>query len=133
MTNKIIIHGRLTADPQIKTAGSATVCELNIAVNTRFKDQDGNYKTLFYRVSVWRARGETCAKHLHKGDLVGIIGDLDVRAYVDRNGQNRTSLEVNADEIDFLSLRRENSDEQSDAASEKNNATANTDNDDLPF
>lgn len=67
------------------------------------KDGEGKYIPIFYRVTAWRKLGELCAQRLHKGDPVAVIGDLAIRSYKDRNGQDRTSVNITLGNIEFLS------------------------------
>lgn len=75
------------------------------------KDGDGKYVPIFYRVTAWRKLGELCAGKLHKGELVAVTGDLAIRSYKDKNGQDRTSVTMTLGNIEFLSGGR-----RSDAA-----------------
>ena len=107
--NKITIIGRLTADPQAREASGSIVCTFRLAAATRRKDENGEIISNFYNVDVWRATGESCAKYLHKGDRVCIVGDLTIRPYVDTKGQQRMSIDVTATEVEFLMDKREDS------------------------
>jgi len=104
--NKIVIIGNLTRDPQVRTTNAgATVCSFAVAVNRRFADADGNRGVDYFNVSAWRQLGENCAKYLKKGSKVGVAGELQVRQYDDKEGQKRTAVDINADEVEFLSPR----------------------------
>lgn len=97
--NKLILIGNLTRDPDLKTTPSgATVCEFTIAVNGRKREDESQ----FFKVSVWRALGETCAKYLSKGKKVFVSGSVTARAYQANDGNTRVSLEVTADDVEFL-------------------------------
>lgn len=74
-------------------------------MDTRQKDANGNYATIFYRVTVWRRLAENVAQYLHKGDQVTVQGDLSLRSYVDRDGQNRTAVQIAASHVEFPSKR----------------------------
>lgn len=99
--NKVFFTGRLTADPVLNTVKDLTCCNFTVASDTRNKKDDGSTETNFYRVSAWRGLGELCAKFLHKGDKVSVTGDLLLRMYTDKKGQERASLQVTAGDIDF--------------------------------
>ena len=102
--NKQYVIGNLTADPEIRTTQSGVqVCTFTVAVNRRFKDSNGNSITDFFRVQAWRQLGETCYKYLSKGKKVAVIGELQARTYQTQNGETRLSLDVAADEVEFLS------------------------------
>ena len=107
--NKIILVGNLVADPELRTTPNGnTVCDFRMAVRRRrggpFPDgQDSD----FFRVSVWGKQGESCAKYLAKGRKVFVSGALSVRTYQANDGSTRVSLEVNADDTEFLTSRAE--------------------------
>ena len=101
--NKQVIIGNVVADPELRTTQSGvTVCTFTVAVNRRFAGADGDRVTDFFRIHAWRQLGEVCAKHLAKGRKVAVIGELQARIYDAKNGQQRLSLDVSADEVEFL-------------------------------
>ena len=101
--NKLTIIGNLTKDPELRTTTSGkTVCDFTVAVNRRFK-QEGQPEADFFRVSVWNERGENCAKYLAKGRKVCVRGPVSVRTYTGNDGTVRASLEVTADDVEFVS------------------------------
>lgn len=100
---KLLIIGNLTHDPESRsTAQGVSVCTFTVAVNRRFKDRDGNQVTDYFRVNVWRQLGESCAKHLAKGRKVAVSGELQARTYEAKDGSTRMSLDIAADEVEFL-------------------------------
>ena len=99
--NKIVICGRLGEDPQMRQAKDATVTTFTVAETSSRKGADGQPVTNWFRCSAWRGLGETCAKYLHKGDGVTIIGDLVQRTYKDKSGAERTSIEVTVSDMAF--------------------------------
>lgn len=102
--NKITLIGNLTNDPELRaTTSGAQVCAFTIAVNRRFANSDGEKQTDFFRINAWRQLGEVCAKHLAKGRKVAVVGELQARLYDAKNGDKRMSLDVAADEVEFLS------------------------------
>ena len=104
--NKIILIGNLTKDPELRTtqAGDA-VCSFTIAVNRRKSNnaQAGQPEADFFRVNVWRQQGENCARYLSKGKKVYVSGPVQCRTYTGQDGQTRASMEVTANEVEFLS------------------------------
>lgn len=102
----ISVPGRLTRDPeprQIQTkSGNHTVVEVNIASDSTRKDREGNYITNFFRASFWDNTGNTVMNHFHKGDPIFVTGELVARDYQDKNGQSRTSLEIDGASFGFL-------------------------------
>ena len=104
--NKVFLVGNLTRDPELSTVGAnnASVCKFGLAVNRRV---GGNQETDFYNITAWRALGENCAKFIKKGSKVAIIGDIQIRNYEDKEGNKRTSVDVNATEVEFLNRKEE--------------------------
>ena len=133
---KITIIGNLTHNPETRTTPSGvSVCSFTVAVNRRFANQDGEKQTDFFRVNAWRGLADTCAKYFAKGRKVAVIGELQARLYDGKDGEKRMSLDVQADEIEFLTPKSQA--EQPEQTEQQPNADANgfTDvsTDDLPF
>lgn len=108
--NKLTIIGNLTADPELRvTTTQISVCSFTVAVNrkpTRQQRENNEAPGVdFFRVTAWRERGELCAKFLQKGKKVCVIGPVSVNTYTANDGSTKASLEVLADEIEFLSPR----------------------------
>lgn len=105
--NKLTIIGNLTRDPELRTLNSGvSVCTFTVAVNRRRK-AEGQPEADFFRVSAWRQLGESCAKYLSKGRKVAVVGVVSVQTYQANDGTTRASLEVTADDVEFLSSRNE--------------------------
>ena len=133
---KITIIGNLTHNPETRTTPSGvSVCSFTVAVNRRFANQDGEKQTDFFRVNAWRGLADTCAKYLAKGRKVAVIGELQARLYDGKDGEKRMYLDVQADEVEFLTPKSQA--EQPEQTEQQPNADANgfTDvsTDDLPF
>ena len=108
--NKLTIIGNLTRDPELRTTSAGVnVCDFTVAVNRRQRRdaKNGQPEADFFRVSAWRERGELCAKYLAKGRKVCVVGPVSVRTYTGNDGTTRASLEVTADEVEFLSSRND--------------------------
>ena len=102
--NKIVLIGNLTHDPETRsTPNGVTVCSFTIAVNRRFASQGGEKQTDFFRINAWRQLGDLCARYLTKGRKVAVIVELQARTYEAKDGTTRLSLDVSADEVEFLS------------------------------
>ena len=117
--NKLTIIGNLTRDPETRTVGSDhTVCSFTVAVNRRKVSQNATQPDAdFFRVSAWDKRGEVCQKYLAKGRKVAVTGSVSARAYEAKDGSGaRASLEVMADDVEFLSTKSSGQAEPSDAA-----------------
>lgn len=101
--NKLTIIGNLTKDPALRTTPQGlSVCDFTVAVNRRGK---GENEADFFRVTVWRQLAEICAKYLAKGRKVCVVGAVSARTYQTNDGQTRVSMEVTADDVEFLSPR----------------------------
>jgi single-strand DNA-binding protein len=106
--NRVTITGNLTKDPELRSLQSGTaVCKLRIAVNTRRKDQSGQWvdKPNYFDVTVWGAQGENCAQYLSKGRPVAVDGRLEWREWDDKEGHKRQSVDIIADSVQFLGSR----------------------------
>lgn len=109
---KLIIIGNLTGDPELRTTQDGkSVCTFTIAVNRKRKI-DGKPDADFFRVSAWNQMGENCAKYLAKGKKASVVGTVSVRTYETQSGEHRASLEVMADEVEFLTPKGEQTDPQ---------------------
>lgn len=105
--NKIILIGNLTRDPETRTTATGlSVCSFTIAVNRR-KTQQNQPEADFFRITAWRQLAELCQKYLAKGRKVCVTGSVSVSTYEGKDGTTRASLEVTADEIEFLSPKAE--------------------------
>ncbi len=105
--NKLTIIGNLTRDPELRTTSTGiNVCTFTVAVNRRQRSQNANQpETDFFRVTAWRQLGEICQKYLSKGRKVAVVGPVSVSSYTANDGSTRFSLEVTADDVEFLSSR----------------------------
>ena len=108
--NKLTIIGNLTRDPELRTTSAGiNVCDFTVAVNRRARRdaQAGQPEADFFRVSAWRQLGENCAKFLAKGRKVCVVGPVSVRTYQGSDGTTRASLDVTAEDVEFLSSRND--------------------------
>ena len=105
--NKLTIIGNITKNPDSKvTQSGVTLCTFTVAVSKR-KTQDGQPDSDFFRVTAWRQLGENCAKYLAKGRKVCVIGPVSVSTYKGNDGTVRASMEVTAEDVEFLSPKGE--------------------------
>ena len=115
--NKITLIGNLTRDPEVRaTSNGITVCTFTIAVNRRFANKDGEKETDFFRINAWRQLGEVCAQYLAKGRKVAVVGELQARTYESKDGETRMSLDVQADEVEFLTPKNAVAEQSAEAA-----------------
>ena len=111
--NKIIVIGRLVADPQLHyTQNGHGVANMTVAVDRPFV-KDGERETDFIDVVAWRKLAETCANHLTKGRLVAVDGRLQIRSYDDKEGVRRKVSEIVADNVQFLDSKKEQAEQPS--------------------
>ncbi len=104
--NKVFLIGNLTRDPELsETQSGVSVCRFGIAVNRRSGSSDGERKADFYKVTAWRGLGETVARYAKKGNKVAVLGNIELRTYEDRDGVERTSVDVIAQDVEFLTPR----------------------------
>jgi single-strand DNA-binding protein len=112
--NRVVLVGNLTRDPEMKHLPSGTaLCSLRIAVNTRRKDESGQWtdKPNYFDVSVWGNQGESCAQYLAKGRPVAIDGRLEWREWEATDGSGkRQAVEIVADNVQFLGSRGDSGD-----------------------
>ena len=103
--NKLIIIGNLTRDPETRTVASgSTVCSFTVAVNRRRSTQNQNQPEAdFFRVSAWNKLGDVCQRYLAKGRKVCVVGSVSVSSYEAKDGGTRFSLDVFAEDVEFLS------------------------------
>ena len=123
--NKIFIVGNLTADPDYSVSANGTpVCRFTVAVNRRFAATQQDERTAdFFRVVTFRKTAENCNSFLAKGKKVSVVGSLQINDYTDKDGNKRTSVDITADEVEFLSPRGE---EQAPAATPRRSGGAST-------
>ncbi|NLA59281.1 MAG: single-stranded DNA-binding protein, partial [Firmicutes bacterium] len=103
MLNRVILIGRLTADPELRyTQNGTAVTNFRLAVERGYTSQSGQREVDFIPVVVWDKQAETCANYLNKGRLVAVDGRLQVRSYDAQDGSRRWVTEVVAQDVRFL-------------------------------
>jgi len=108
--NRVVLVGNLTKDPELRHTPSGTaVCNLRLAVNTRRKDETGQWvdKPNYFDITVWGNQGERCAQYLSKGRPVAVDGRLEWREWETPEGNKRQAVDVVADSVQFLGSRGE--------------------------
>lgn len=107
MLNVVAIMGRLVADPELRTTGNGTnVCSFRIACDRNFAQKGQERQADFIDVVAWRQSAEFVTKYFQKGSLVAVEGSLQSRQYQDKNGNNRTAVEVVARQINFAGPKK---------------------------
>ena len=123
MYNRIIVIGRLVADPELRTTqNGVNVASFRVAVN-RPRDKE---KSDFFNVVAWRQNAEFITRYFSKGKLIGIEGSLQTRDYTDKEGNRRTAFEIQAERAFFTESKGV-------TPSGSNEFTAVDSDDDLPF
>ena len=123
--NKLMIIGCLGDDPTMRMLPDGTaVCSFNVAVSGKGKDKT----TTWFRVTTWRQLAENCNRFLEKGRKVAVVGSVSLSTYTKKDGTGGASLEVNADQVEFLSPKSENSEK-----TDKQSGMVVVDQDSLPF
>lgn len=103
MLNRVVLIGRLTADPQLRyTQNGTAVTTFTLAVQRNFANQQGEREADFIDIVAWRKLAELCANFLSKGRLTAVEGRLQIRSYEAQDGTRRRVAEVVADNVQFL-------------------------------
>lgn len=106
--NKVILGGRMTADPELKTTQSGlAVTSFTVAVNRRFSKNAEQQQADFITCVAWRQQAELIARYFHKGSSICIVGNLQTRTWTDQQGQKRYVTEVIVDEVNFVDSKGE--------------------------
>ena len=108
--NRVVLTGNLTRDPELRhTPGGTPVTSLRIAVNSRRKDETGQWadKPNYFSISVFGNQAESCAQYLSKGRPVAIDGRLEWREWDAQDGTKRQAVEIIADSVQFLGGRQD--------------------------
>ena len=100
--NRIILMGRLTRDPELRrTQSGVSVTSFSLAVDRDFKGQSGERETDFIDIVAWRQTAEFVSKYFTKGRMAVVEGRLQIRDWKDKDGNNRRSAEVYAENVYF--------------------------------
>jgi len=103
MYNRVILVGRLTADPELRqTPSGLSVCSFSIAVDRRFQAKGAEKQVDFIDIVAWRQSAEFVSRYFSKGRAILVEGSLQVRSYTDKNDQKRRAYEVVADDVRFV-------------------------------
>ncbi|NLR08694.1 MULTISPECIES: single-stranded DNA-binding protein [Lactobacillaceae] len=103
MINRVVLTGRLTKDPELRyTQNGVATANFNLAVDRRYKSQNGDREADFVNCIVWRKSAENFSNFFHKGSLVGIEGRIQTRNYENQQGQRVYVTEVVVEDFTFL-------------------------------
>ena len=105
--NKVILMGRLTADPELKTSQSGTsVTSFNLAVDRRFAKEGQEKQADFITIVAWRQTAEFICRYFTKGSAMLVCGELQTRSWTDKDGNKRFATEVVASEVSFCEAKK---------------------------
>ena len=131
--NKITIIGNLTREPELRhTKDGVPVCGFTVAVNRRKTANNQTPETDYFSVTAWRGLGENCARFLDKGKKVAVVGQISLRVW-EKDGKHGASLEVLADDVEFLSPRVSDPVETPTPPVDEQTGMQVTETDELPF
>jgi single-strand DNA-binding protein len=108
--NKVIIMGRLTADPELRqTQNGVASCRFTVAVNRRFKNEQGEYEADFLRCTAWKQTAEFISRYFSKGSMISLEGSLRTGSYQDSKHQDVThyTTEIYVDNAEFCGSKSE--------------------------
>lgn len=132
MLNSVIIMGRLTSTPELKTTSSGlSVTSFTVAVDRRFQKQGEEKQADFLNVVAWRQTADFVCKYFNKGSMIAVQGELQTRNYEDKNGNKRVATEIVADNVSFCGGKKDSAATEP-AGGDNYDYTAASD-DDLPF
>ena len=130
--NKVILSGRIASDIELKqTPSNVSVCSFRVAVNRRFKNDEGRYDADFINCVAWRSSAEFIKNYFHKGAPIEISGTLQTRTY-EKEGQKSFVTEVLVEEVNFV-VQNKNEAQTSAQPLTQDDFVSLSDDDDLPF
>jgi single-strand DNA-binding protein len=131
--NKLTIIGNLTRDPETRTTQTGKeVCSFTVAVNRR-KTGNQQPEADFFRVTAWENLAKICQQYLAKGRKVVVVGPVSLHTYTTQDGKSGSSLEVRADDVEFLSPKGDQGEQQAPAQVDQQTGFQQVDTDELPF
>lgn len=135
MLNRVTLQGRMVADPELKqTKNGVDYCNFRIAVDRNYVDKEsGEREADFFNVTAWRGRGKFVADYFHKGELIVIDGVLQSRNYTDKDGNKRTAISIQAENIQFGESKRSKENATAVASETEIDETEINNDEELPF
>lgn len=107
MLNNLVLMGRITKDPELKNVGETKIVNFDIAVDNLRKESDGTRGTSFFPVVCFNNIAENITKHLKKGSKIAIVGSIEQRNFLKKDGSQGTKYEVIANSVEFLDSKKE--------------------------
>ena len=106
--NKVILGGRLTADPELKTTQSnVSVCSFSIAINRKYAKEGGQQQTDFIRCTAWRQTADFIARYFRKGSSICVVGEIQTSSWTDQSGNKSYSMDILVNEALFVDSKNE--------------------------
>lgn len=123
MLNRIVLGGRMTRDPELKTAGGASVANFSLAVDRDIKDKEGRRPTDFIDCVAWGNTADFVSRYFSKGSMTLVDGRLQLRDWKDKEGNSRRAVEVLVNNV-YFGERKRSDDAGNDSAPAQAGATA---------
>lgn len=131
--NNVSLMGRLVADPELRIVGEdIPVASFRIAVDRDRKNRDGERETDFINISAWRSTANFVSQYFVRGDMIAVKGRIQTRQYTDKEGNNRTAVDVIAEDVYFGGAKKDGGTAPTHSAAQ-NDAPMSMDDDSLPF
>ena len=106
--NKVVLSGRLTKDVEFRaTQDGTTISSFTVAVNRKYKDQNGNYPTDFINCKAFRNTADFIKKYFHKGDRINLEGEIRTGSYDDKDGNKKYTFDVIANEVEIVESKKQ--------------------------
>jgi single-strand DNA-binding protein len=106
--NKVIIGGRLTADPELKvTQSDISMCSFSIAINRKYAKEDGQQQTDFIRCKAWRNTADFISRYFRKGSSICVVGEIQTSSWTDQSGNKSYSTDILVNEALFVDSKNE--------------------------
>lgn len=133
MINNVVLMGRLTADPELKTTPNGTsVTSFSVAVERSYAPKGQERETDFINIVAWRHTADFICRYFSKGSMIAIEGSIQTRKYQDRNGNNRVAVEVVANQVSFCGSKNEGANTRQQEPSNPLDVDTGDDFEDLP-
>ena len=108
MINSVVLMGRLTYDPELRsTPSGVSVIRFQIACDRRFQGSDEERKADFIDVTAWRQTAEFISRYFHKGSMIAVEGSIQTENFTDKDGNKRKSVQVVANNVSFCGSKAE--------------------------
>lgn len=115
--NSVTLVGRLTRDPEMRTTNTGkNLVKFAIAVNKRFKPQDGGPEADFFNCTAWGQKADYVNQYIGKGRLVLVQGRIETRKYQDKDGNNREAIDIVCEEVNAMDSNRRDGEEGGSAS-----------------